>query len=135
MDDRIIPDQVGGRRPGMTSAFRGARLGIASPAPQRPVIPRHRVGATRRPMTGSSGGSSTPRLLASITSVSGILDRPLSRAMTARSVARGLNTAPASPQILAVDHRHRHGVEIEIIQEPRIDADARILEIGLAGRP
>jgi hypothetical protein len=25
--------------------------------------------------------------------------------------------APASPQILAVDDRHRHGVEIEIIQQ------------------
>jgi hypothetical protein len=30
-----------------------------------------------------SGGSSTPRLLGSIADVSGILDRPLSRAMTA----------------------------------------------------
>jgi hypothetical protein len=27
-----------------------------------------------------------------------------------------LSSAPASPQILAIDHRHRHGVEIEIIQ-------------------
>ena len=40
-----------------------------------------------------------------------------------------------SPQILAVDDRHRHGVEIEIIQQPRIDADPRIIEIRLARRP
>jgi len=46
-----------------------------------------------------------------------------------------MRLVPASPQILAVDHRHRHGIEIEIIQQPRIDPNSRILEIGLAGRP
>jgi hypothetical protein len=35
-----------------------------------------------------SGGSSTPQLLDSSISVSGILDRPLSRTMTAAGVAR-----------------------------------------------
>jgi hypothetical protein len=38
--------------------------------------------ANARPMTGSSGVSSTPGLIDSIACVSGILDRPLSRAMT-----------------------------------------------------
>jgi hypothetical protein len=40
------------------------------------VMPRQRVGAKRRPMTGSGGASSTPRLLGSITDVSGILVHP-----------------------------------------------------------
>jgi hypothetical protein len=40
------------------------------------VIARHRVGASRRPMTGSSGRSSTPRRRGSIVA-SGILDRPV----------------------------------------------------------
>jgi len=38
--------------------------------------------------TPESEVSSTPRLIDSITGVSGILDHPLSRAMTAESVAR-----------------------------------------------
>src|SRR5439155_13470004 len=41
------------------------------------VIPRHRVSPSASPMTGSSGVSSTPRLLDSITGVSGILGRPV----------------------------------------------------------
>src|SRR6059058_5901293 len=41
------------------------------------VIPRHRVSPSASPMTGSSGVSSTPRPLDSITGVSGILDRPV----------------------------------------------------------
>src|SRR6266850_3715388 len=39
-------------------------------APQRPVIPRHRVSPPASPMTGSSGVSSTPRLLDSVTGTS-----------------------------------------------------------------
>jgi hypothetical protein len=35
----------------------------------------------------ANAGTHTPRLLVSITGVSGILDRPLSRAMTVESVA------------------------------------------------
>src|SRR5580692_9028427 len=50
--------------------------------PQVPVIPRHRVSPAASPMTGSSGVSSTLRLLDSITDGSGILDHPLSRVMT-----------------------------------------------------
>jgi hypothetical protein len=49
------------------------------------VVPRHRVSPLVSPMTGSGGGSSTPRLIDSITGVSGILGRPVytpSRAMT-----------------------------------------------------
>ena len=44
---------------------------------KRAVIPRHRVSPSASPMTGSSGVSSTPRLLDSITGVSGILGRPV----------------------------------------------------------
>src|SRR5713226_168277 len=44
---------------------------------QTVVIPRHRVSPSASPMTGSSGVSSTLRLLDSITPVSGILDRPV----------------------------------------------------------
>ena len=40
-----------------------------------------------------------------------------------------------SPQILAVDHRHRHGVEVEIIKQVRIDADLGVVEVRLAARP
>src|SRR5438045_1389098 len=47
----------------------------------------------------------------------------------------GAGPPQAPPQILAVDHRHRHGIEIEIIQQPCIDTNSRILEIGLTGRP
>jgi hypothetical protein len=68
------------------------------------VIASHRVSPSASPMTGSAkqsieqhkhaiifylsspgstGRSSTPRLLDSITAVSGILDHPLSRVMTA----------------------------------------------------
>ena len=43
------------------------------------VMPRQRVGAKRRPMTGSGGASSTPRLLGSNTDVSGILVHRLRR--------------------------------------------------------
>src|SRR5438445_1738825 len=39
------------------------------------------------------------------------------------------------PEILAVNDHHFHLVGIEIIEQPRIDADLRIAEIGLAGRP
>ena len=42
---------------------------------------------------------------------------------------------PPSPQVLAVDDGHRHGVEVEIVEQPRIDADLRIVEVRLAGRP
>ena len=49
-------------------------------------------GAQRRPrevvIPRACGGSSTPRLLGSIAGVSGILDRPPSRAMTTEDVAR-----------------------------------------------
>ena len=44
---------------------------------------RHWVPPSAGPVTGSSGVSSTPRLHGSIVSVSGILDHPLSRMMTA----------------------------------------------------
>jgi hypothetical protein len=53
----------------------------------RAVIPRHRVSPSASPMTGSCGVSSTLRPLDSIISVSGILDRPLSRAMTTEGTA------------------------------------------------
>src|SRR5882757_6079955 len=52
-----------------------------------------------------------------------------------RTAFKRSTAEPASPQILAVDHRHRHGIEIEIIHQPRIDADPRIVEIRLARRP
>src|SRR5256885_10524522 len=45
-------------------------------APPTLVVPRHRVSPSASPMTGSCGGSSTPRPIDSITAVSGILDRP-----------------------------------------------------------
>src|SRR5689334_9935978 len=38
------------------------------------IIPRHRVSPSASPMTGSGGGSSTPRLMGSIIDVPGILD-------------------------------------------------------------
>jgi hypothetical protein len=56
----------------------------AEHTPLTAVIPRHRVSPSASPMTGSSGVSSTPRLLGSITTASGILDHPLSRVMTRR---------------------------------------------------
>ena len=46
-------------------------------APDAVVVPRHRVSPSASPMTGSSGVSSTPRLIGSITTPSGILDHPL----------------------------------------------------------
>jgi hypothetical protein len=52
--------------------------------------------ANARPMTGSGGVSSTPRPLDSITAVSGILDRPPSRTMTAEDVASP-NTSDTPP--------------------------------------
>src|SRR6185295_5843880 len=33
-----------------------------------------------------------------------------------------------SPQILAVDHRHRHAIKVEIVEQPRIDADLGVVE-------
>jgi hypothetical protein len=42
---------------------------------------------------------------------------------------------PGLPQILAVDHRNRRGTEIEIVEQPRIDPNPRVLEIRLTGRP
>jgi hypothetical protein len=48
----------------------------------------HRASPSASPMTGSSGVSSTPRPLGSITDFSGILDRPPSRTMTARETLR-----------------------------------------------
>ncbi len=56
--------------------FVGWEKGALAPRPQA-VIPRHRVSPSASPMTGSSGVSSTPRLLDSITGVSGILGRPV----------------------------------------------------------
>jgi hypothetical protein len=41
------------------------------------VIVRHRVGATRRPMTGSSGRSSIPETLMIESRGRGVLDRPV----------------------------------------------------------
>jgi hypothetical protein len=41
------------------------------------VIVRHRVGATRRPMTGSSGRSSIPATLMIESRGRGVLDRPV----------------------------------------------------------
>jgi hypothetical protein len=41
------------------------------------VIVRHRVGATRRPMTGSSGRSSIPEALMIESRGRGVLDRPV----------------------------------------------------------
>src|SRR5436190_11956308 len=46
-------------------------------ARRRTVIARHRVSPSASPITGSSGVSSTLRLLDSIAAVSGILDRPV----------------------------------------------------------
>jgi hypothetical protein len=60
----------------------------AQQAIEKTVIPRHRVSPSASPMTGSSGVSSTPRLLDSITNGSGILDHPLSRMMTAEDVSQ-----------------------------------------------
>ena len=64
-------------------------------------MPRHRVSPQASPMTGSGGASSTPRLLGSITAVSGILGHPPSRvttveyevAISRRICARGLHLA------------------------------------------
>src|SRR4051794_12069133 len=62
-----------------------------APLPQHTVVvPRHRVSPVASPMTGSSGGSSTPRLIHFITGVSGILDHPLSRMMTVEVAAASL---------------------------------------------
>jgi hypothetical protein len=41
------------------------------------VIARHRVGAMRRPMTGSSGRSSIPETLMMESRGRGVLDRPV----------------------------------------------------------
>jgi hypothetical protein len=54
----------------------GRRIGMLSSTNGRHT-PRHRVSPSASPMTGSSGVSSTPRLLGSITDVCGILDRPV----------------------------------------------------------
>jgi hypothetical protein len=50
------------------------------------VIPRHRVSPSASPMTGSSGGIRYAAASSLITSASGILDHPLSRAMTTEVV-------------------------------------------------
>jgi hypothetical protein len=45
-------------------------------APDAVVVPRHPVSSSASPMTGSSGVSSTPRLIGSMTTASGMLDPP-----------------------------------------------------------
>lgn len=40
-----------------------------------------------------------------------------------------------SPQVLAVDHGHRHRIEIEIVEQPCVDANLGIVEVRLAARP
>src|SRR3981189_4010945 len=57
-----------------------------SAAPQEVVIPRHRVSPSARPMTGSSGVSSTPRLFDSRTGVGEDCPHPPSRVLTAVGV-------------------------------------------------
>src|SRR5882672_7319027 len=70
-------------------------------------MPRHRVPPSS-PMTGSSGASSTPRPLDFTNACSGILDRPLSRTMTAVGVARShlINRDRFNFQTAALFRRH-----------------------------
>jgi len=51
-------------------------------------LPRHRVSPSSSPRTSSCAVSTTPRLIDSISDVSGILDHALSRTMTVRDTLR-----------------------------------------------
>ena len=60
----------------------------------------------------------------------------LKGSMPRSSFTRHSSAAEAcSPEVLAVDDRHRHGVEIDVVEQPRIDADLGVFEVRLAGRP
>jgi hypothetical protein len=85
----------------------------ARPAPQGAVIPRHRVSPSASPMTGSSGVSSTLRLLDSITNGSGILDHPLSRMMTVGGVLR-IQFSNSSSHSLAISPRTRASFAVNV---------------------
>jgi hypothetical protein len=103
---RSLPPCGGGLGRGVaTTAVR-----VATPSPALP----HKGGESRPPMRqqhcaasippscpGSTGASSTPRLLDSIAGVSGILDHPHARAMTTeRAGALEANCAAPSPVVM-----------------------------------
>src|SRR5260370_25018422 len=77
-----------------------------------PVIVRHRVGASRRPMTGSSGRSSIPETLENKSKSRSVLDRPVKpdddgslwRSETAK---QSISVVPAN----AGTHNHRSPLE------------------------
>src|SRR5690348_6975337 len=50
---------------------------------------------------------------------------------------RSSAAVPASrlPQILAVDDHHLDLIQVEIVEQARIDADLRVVEVRLSGRP
>jgi hypothetical protein len=72
-------------------------------APDAVVVPRHRVSPSASPMTGSSGVSSTPRLIGSITTPSGILHHPLSAQLRARRMM-------TTEYVFAISRRDAPGV-------------------------
>jgi hypothetical protein len=66
---RLRPASFGGR--GRSASFGGNVATLSA------VIARHRFGASRRPMTGSSGRSSIPEALTIKSQSRGVLDTPL----------------------------------------------------------
>ncbi len=102
------------------------------------VIVRHRVGATRRPMTGSSGRSSIPETLMIKSRGRGVLDRPVKPdddnflwsdlsavAQRAKAEAANLRVVPAN----AGTHHHRSRLE------QKASATAPKLESAAYGSP
>ena len=39
------------------------------------------------------------------------------------------------PEIFSVDDHHLDGIDVEVVEEARVHADLRIVEVGFPGRP
>jgi len=81
----LCANPMGSNPPTGCTAFSNARA-ASGPSSPKAVIPRHRVSPSASPMTGSCGGSSTPRLLGFIADVSDYWIVRSSRTMTAGGV-------------------------------------------------